>query len=109
MSATSVDRGRFKVGDWVTFLYGTSNLIAQVIEARGPLGVNQRQIYRIRIFRESEEPDSFELPEDELSAVSRPDKAAIMTYLKEGGLVEILRSNLGGGRNPPKAWLTYKP
>jgi hypothetical protein len=106
MSATRKKNGRFKVGDWVAFPYGTRNLIAQVAEARGPLGVNRRHLYRILVPSESGEPDSFEMPDDELAAAGPPDKTAIIRYLKEGGLVEMLRSNLNGGRHQPKVWLT---
>ena len=38
MNAIRNKRGRFKVGDWVAFPYGTRNLVAQVVEAvRGRL------------------------------------------------------------------------
>lgn len=109
MSTTKKASGRFKVGDWVSFPYGARTVTAQVIEERGPIGVNRRRLYRIRLDRESTEPDAFEMPEDELENVPPPFPAAIMNYMKEGGLVDILRSNLGGGRNQPRAWLTYTP
>jgi hypothetical protein len=109
MSGARKKNGRFKVGDWVAFPYGNKDPIAQVIEARGPLGINQRHLYRILVPRESGEPDSFEMPEDELAAAAPLGKAAIMDYLKAGGLVEILRSNLSGGRDQPKVWLSYTP
>jgi hypothetical protein len=101
--------GRFKVGDWVFMRHSVSNRIAQVIEERGPLGVKGRHFYRLRVERKYTEPDEFELPEDSLQAVPQPDKAAVMKYLKEGGLEAILRSNLGDGPKQPKVWLTYTP
>jgi hypothetical protein len=107
MTATSKASGRFKVGDWVTFPYGTRNLIAQVVEERGPLGIRGRHLYRIRPAGETESPDSFEMPEDELAAATPPDKNSVVTYLKRGGLVAILSSNLNGGPHQPRAWLTY--
>jgi hypothetical protein len=64
--------GRFKVGDWVSFQFGTRSVVAQVIEARGPIGVNGRRLYRIRLDREFTEPDMFEMPEDDLQAASPP-------------------------------------
>jgi hypothetical protein len=109
MSATRKETGRFKVGDWVSFPYGARNLTAQIVEARGPLGINGRHLYRIRVAREFGEPDSFELPGDDLELAPAPHKSAIVRYLQEGGLVAILRANLGGGHNQPKAWLTYTP
>jgi hypothetical protein len=101
-------RGRFKLGDWVRFPYGAADVFAQVIEERGPIGVKGRHLYRIQIDRDAEEPDAFELAEDDLQAASPPDKSAIVKYLKEGGLVSILRCNLGGSAQP-RVWLTYTP
>ncbi|MHB1423858.1 MAG: hypothetical protein ACYC3I_11815 [Gemmataceae bacterium] len=109
MRTTKKETARFHVGDWVSFPYGTKNLIAQIAEIRGALGINRRFLYRIRVADDNGELDSFEMPEDEMEAVSAPDKDAIINYLKEGGLVEILRANLGGGRQHPKVWLTYTP
>ncbi len=109
MSTTKKVSNRFKVWDWVSFRYGVKDMIAQVVEERGPLGRNRRHLYRVCIARDGGEPDSFELPEDELQAVAKPDKDAVINYLKEGGLVAILRSNLGGGIDQPKVWLTYTP
>jgi len=63
-----------KTGAQFKFLYGTRNVIAAVIEARGPLGIKGRHLYRIRLGRKAAEPDSFELPEDELQPASPPDK-----------------------------------
>jgi hypothetical protein len=102
-------QGRFKVGDWVVFLSGTKSKFAQVAEERGSFGIKGEHIYGLLDARESAEPEYFELPEEALEIASPPDKAAIMKYLKEGGLVALLRCNLGGGRDQPKAWLTYTP
>jgi hypothetical protein len=101
----------FRVGDWVSFLFGTRQVRAQVVEDRGPLGINRRRIYQVRVDRDAEEPMTFEMPESELAATGAPialpapEKSAVMRYLKQGGLLEILRSNLSGGRNQP-VWLT---
>jgi hypothetical protein len=108
MKVNGRKKGRFRVGDWVTFPFGVGDLTAQVIEERGPLGVGGRHIYRILVADEPE-PDSFEIPEDHMRAAAVPDNAAIVRYLKEGGLVEILRSNLRGGPEQPRVWLTYRP
>jgi len=98
---------RFEVGDWVEFLFGTRKLFAQVAEVRGALGHNGRRLYRVRVPRGADDEDSFELPESELKAAVLPNKQNVLNYLKGGGLVEILRANLGGGRSQPRAWLTY--
>jgi hypothetical protein len=46
------------------------------------------------------------MPEDDLERAV-PDKSAVLRYLQNGGLVALLRSNLGGGREQPRAWLTF--
>src|SRR6516164_7194355 len=103
----SAPRPRFRVGDWVSFLYGAGRVWAQVVEDRGPLGVNRRRLYRIRLDWNPEEPITFEVPEDDLQPADTPDKAAVLRYLKEGGLVAVLQSNLVRGREQPRAWLTF--
>lgn len=109
MSAIHTASARFKVGDWVSFQYGVRRATAQIIEDRGPLGINGERIYRIRLDRDSTEPDEFELREALLEPASLPDKSAVLKYLKEGGLVAILRANLTGGKDQPKVWLDYTP
>lgn len=101
--------GPFKLGDWVTYPFGIENHFAQVIEERGPIGVKGRHLYRIRFDLEETEPNCFELSEHDLQKASPPDKETIVKFLKEGGLVDILRCNLGGGPERPRVWLTYKP
>jgi hypothetical protein len=108
MSTTKRKNGRFKVGNWVAFLYGTRNVFGQIVEARGPLGYKHSELYRIRVAGVTDEPDWFELSEDDFTAAAPPDKRAIIKYLKEGGLVTILRANLGGGPEKPSVWLTFK-
>jgi hypothetical protein len=100
-------KGRFKLGDWVAFPYGAGPVVAQVVEGRGPLGGDGTHIYRVRVDREYMDPYGFEMPEDLMEPVPLPDKAAVMKYLKEGGLVDILRTNLGDGKKPPKVWLSH--
>jgi hypothetical protein len=107
MSAHKKTASRFRVGDWVAFLYGTKKAFAQVVEDRGPIGVQGRRLYRIRLFHNSDEPDAFEMPEEYLEAAPAPEKPALVRYLKEGGLVTILQSNLSGGKEQPRVWLTY--
>src|SRR5437879_1328503 len=99
---------RFRVGDWVSFVYGRRRVWAQVIEDRGPLGVKRRRLYRVRLDQDSGEPITFEVPEDDVEAAT-PDRAAVLRYLKEGGLLAILRSHLGGSQDQPRVWLTLVP
>ncbi|HEY7424048.1 MAG TPA: hypothetical protein VH682_07415 [Gemmataceae bacterium] len=108
MRTTKKKSGPFRLGDWVSFLYGVESAIAQVIELRGPLGFKGRHVYRLRFAGDSDDTNAFELSEDSLEAAPLPDKEAIVNYLKEGGLVAILFGNLEKKREQPKAWLTYK-
>jgi hypothetical protein len=113
MSTAHRKTARFKVGDWVSFRYGVRPVWAQVIEDRGLLGVGRTRLYRIRMGdepggEESEEPVEFEVPEDDLTR-ARPEHGAVIDYLKQGGLLAILQSNLGGGRSQPRVWLTFDP
>lgn len=105
MSTAQRLKPRFRVGDWVSMSYGVRRVWAQIIEDRGPLGVNRRRLYRIRIDDDSGEPITTEVPEVDLTPVEL-DRRDVVDYLKGGGLVDILRSNLGGGHEEPKAWLT---
>ncbi|MBI1915830.1 MAG: hypothetical protein HYS12_14015 [Planctomycetes bacterium] len=107
MKVKKTHRPRFKVGDWVSFPFAVETVFAQIIEDRGPLGFKGRPMYRIRLDLTWAEPDMFEMPEDELEAVPPPGKAAIMKFLKEGGLVALLQANLIRGENQPRAWLSY--
>jgi len=109
MRTTKTTKPRFKVGDWVSFPFIIRTVFAQIIEDRGPLGFKGRHIYRIRLDREATEPDLFEMPEESLEPVPLPDKATLLKYLKEGGLVAILQSNLCNGQDQPRAWLSYTP
>jgi hypothetical protein len=70
--------------------------------------VNRRRLYRIRIGDEQNEEVMFEVPEDELAPVES-NRLDVINYLKSGGLVNILRSNLGGGPDQPKVWLSFGP
>src|SRR5262245_27220113 len=108
MRTTKKKSGPFRLGDWVSFLYGPEKAIAQVIEPRGPLGFKGRHVYRIRFAGDNDDTNAFEVSEDGMEAAPPPDKEVIINYLKEGGLVAILFGNLEKKREQPKAWLTYK-
>ena len=108
MSTVNSKRPKFRVGDWVMLEFGVRPAFALIIEDRGPLGVNGRHLYRIRLERSYTEPDYFELAEEDMEKVV-PDKAAVMQYLKQGGLAELLQTNLRDGEKPPRVWLTFTP
>src|SRR5437870_25316 len=107
MKTAKATAARFKVGDWVSFLFGASNAFAQVIEYRGPLGFHGMHIYRVRLENDWGEPDLFEMPEDLMAPAPPPDKVAVLNYLKQGGLVAILQSHLIRAKKSPKVWLSY--
>jgi len=106
MSVTKQAKGRFKVGDWVSFQYGIRTIVAQVTEDRGLIGAKKRRFYGIRMVDEFGQEDSFELPEEELERTTVPDRATMVNFLKAGGLIGILRTNLGGPSPQPRVWLT---
>ena len=72
MSARKKVSPRFKVGDWVSFQWGTGQALAQIIEDRGPIGVRGRRLYRIQPAIEYIEP--FEMPGEEMTAAAPPKK-----------------------------------
>jgi hypothetical protein len=65
---------QFRVGDWVTLLYGPQRVLAQVVEDRGPLGVNRRRLYRIRLGQDPGEAGTFEVREEYLEPAVKPQK-----------------------------------
>lgn len=67
---------RFKVGDWVSFPFGTMNPAARVIEDRGPVGMNKRRYYRIELQLPDGEPDRFEVLEEDMIAAAPPPRTA---------------------------------
>lgn len=98
------------VGDTVRFTLGTTPISGVVLDDRGPIGVNGIHIYRIRVANSPYEDEVFEMPEDEL--ILGPEQKpqipsdAIINYLQQGGLLQILRSNLSGGKDQPRVWLS---
>jgi hypothetical protein len=55
---------RFRVGDPISFLYGTKKVAGEIVEDRGTLGDHGRHLYRVRINAGQEDESSFELPEE---------------------------------------------
>jgi hypothetical protein len=72
MSRKSDTKAVFKVGDWVTFPYGTMNVHARIIEDRGRIGHKGRRLYRIEIPFVDGEPSRFEMPEEDMTATTVP-------------------------------------
>ncbi len=99
---------RYGIGDVVGFQDGAHRAVGRVLEPRGPLGVNRRHIYRLRVLTGADEPVEFEMPEDELEPAA-PARAEVREYLATGGLVDMLSRNLSVGPKPTRVWLTYNP
>ena len=102
---------QFHVGDSVWVPVGRGKSAGVIVEDRGPIGVGRRRLYRIEVARDPFDPMTVELPADDFEAITetnRPkplSKDEVMEYLKIGGLIAILQSNLSGGRNQPQVWL----
>ncbi len=110
MSPVKTKRPRFRWGDWVSFPYGGGGrrAFAQITQYEKPLLVKGRHLYRVRLEQSYTEPAEFTIPDDRMEKAV-PDKAAIVQYLKRGGLADILQTNLRDGEAPPRVWLTFTP
>jgi len=97
------------VGDNVSFTLGTTPVQGVVVDDRGPIGANSVRIFRVLIPNDPYDEDVIEMPEDDLSLANNSVVAIsddkIVDYLEHGGLVQILKSNMSGGRNQPCVWL----
>lgn len=104
-----VARKAISVGDDVCFTLGTTTVHGIVIDDRGPIGANRVHILTVRISNAPYDDETIEMPEDELALAKQADKpiprASIVKYLENGGLVQILKSNMSGGKNQPSVAL----
>lgn len=102
-------RASFRVGDSVRVPLGTQKVDARIIEDRGRVGAGGRRLFVVEIPLDPLDSMTFELPETEIERGSdedqRIDEAKLIDYLRNGGLIAILRSNIAGGRSQPKVWL----
>lgn len=98
----------FQVGDQVQVPLGNRRLPGVITEDRGSIGLRGRHLYQVLVSMDPFEPATFELSEDELESIGPKtalERAKILDYLINGGLIAILRSNTAGGRNQPRVWL----
>jgi len=58
----------FKIGDPVTFIFGTGHMDGKIVEDRGCLGIGGRRLYGIRLEFYPGEQRYIEIPEEELTA-----------------------------------------
>lgn len=110
MTATR-QRGRYRIGDRVEIDMGNRRLTGFVVEDLGGVGMNGRRMLEIELPMDPHEPMRLTIPEEEIVGPANGEgleplsSDEIVEYLVNGGLIAILRSNLGGGKNQPKAWL----
>lgn len=105
----------FRVGDRVRVPFGRGTADAVILEDRGPIGWKGRHLFMIQIPmdpKDAADPLTFEVPEEEMEVADRRadesrriDKRKVIEYLKQGGLVEILGSNLSDGCSHWRVWL----
>jgi hypothetical protein len=101
---------RFRVGDRVEFVMGRRKVIGVITEDRGLIGAHGRRLFQVQVPMDPYEPALFELPADEIQTANSSEasrtlgKNEIVDYLKNGGLIAILQSNLGG-KDQPRVWL----
>jgi hypothetical protein len=111
MTVKSKSDSSFHVGDQVWLPLGVRKVPGVIVEDRGPIGVGGRRLFVISVPDDPFEPTSHTRGEDEIELVDPKeleqsvDKHAAIEYLKNGGLISILRSNLSGGTNQPHVWL----
>lgn len=70
MRNTKKDHARFRVGDWVSFPWGTTRVRAQVVEDLGCIGHKGRRLYGLRMELPDDEGRYGELPEENLEAAT---------------------------------------
>ena len=61
-------RPLFKVGDVVSFLFGNGQVMGQVVEDRGCLGIGGRRLYGIKFEINPGDQAYIELPEVDMTA-----------------------------------------
>jgi hypothetical protein len=66
MSTATKTAPRFRVGDWVSYLFGFRRVIGQVVEDRGRLGLQGGRLYSLAIERDEDEVTTTVIPEDDL-------------------------------------------
>ncbi len=66
MSSATKSKPKFRVGEWVSYLYLTHRVLAQIIEDLGPIGYRGRRLYELRMDRGQPDPRTTDSPEEEL-------------------------------------------
>lgn len=102
----------FHLGDRVKLTFGCGKVTGVIVEEFGPIGVQGRHLFRVEIPMDPFDPMTLEMAEDEIEAAGPDEEATkplekekVVEYLKYGGILLILRSNMAGGKYQPRAWL----
>ena len=108
MAASTRVSPRFRMGDWVSYPPGSGTFRAQVIEDRGPLGARGRRIFLLRSEVGPGEFRTFELSEENLSAVDPPDRV-VPKVSGRTALHETLnyRGDAEDASGMPSPWYQY--
>lgn len=101
---------QFKVGDRVRLDFPRYKVRGTIVEDRGSSGDDRPRRYVVGIHSDPFEPEFRTVTEDELELDQVPpaplDKAEIIRYLKNGGLIGILMTNPSPeGPKYPQVWL----
>ena len=90
----------FSVDDVVRFPLGPRKAHGVIIEDRGPIGVQGRRIYRVRVDHDPDDSEAFEMPGEEMELVPADDALArpiedseAVDYLQRGGLISMLQAS----------------
>ena len=104
----SISNG-LRVGDWVRVALGPRKVHGLIVEDRGNIGTRGQRLFVVEVPSDPAEPLTIEVAEPEVEAIARdsPEKLKMLRFLKQGGLLNILRSNTSGGRDQPRVWLRY--
>jgi len=109
------------VGSLVKMRFGADNVVATVIEDRGPLGVGGRHLVRVRFHLEAvEEPVETEVPAEELSLVALANDPAdrrvgveavadmwVGTYTAPDGRVAVVTAEMRTAEQARRAALRW--
>ncbi len=79
MSTATKTAPLFRVGDWVSYLFGSRRIIGQVVEDRGPLGLRGGRLYDLAIERDGAETTTTTIPEEELEPAPEILPASLAT------------------------------
>jgi hypothetical protein len=80
--------GAIKVGDLVRFRFGTRDVTVEVIEDRGEIGVDGRQLVAVLVPSGGDERLRLEMPADEVTVVRKTTRVSPSRWRAERSAVE---------------------